>query len=162
MQAVSSKEKNHLSHDIILAKSKISRLQLAAVAEQAGLSLTWSQTSEDRFCRTAAHSIIRKQRKNLQGVPQSNIAAIVTKKKSRKTPNEPPHEIMALIVFRKLNLQTRMRSHPLELHVWFLVRPFVYFHTLCLRTAKALARRRGCAVSPEPSLFAYAVSTIIS
>ena len=41
------------------------------------------------------------------------------------------------------------------LHVWVLVRPFVYFHTLCVRTAKALA-------TPEPSLFAYAISTIIS
>ena len=52
---------------------------------------------------------------------------------------------MALIALRKLNLQTRVR------------RPFVYFHTLCVRTAKALAR-----LSPEPSLFAYATSTIIS
>ena len=37
--------------------------------------------------------------------------------------------IMALIALRKLNLQTCMRSHPLALHVWFLVRPSVYFHT---------------------------------
>ena len=44
---------------------------------------------------------------------------------------EPTHEIMALIALRKLNLQTRMRSNPLGLDVWFLVRPFVYFHTLC-------------------------------
>ena len=34
---------------IILAKPKISRLTLTSVAEQAGLSLTWSQTPEDRF-----------------------------------------------------------------------------------------------------------------
>ena len=45
---------------------------------------------------------------------------------------------------------------------WFLVRPFVYFHTLCVRTAKALVRPRGCAGSPEPSLVAYVISTIIS
>ena len=75
---------------------------------------------------------------------------------------EPTHEIMALIALRKLNRQTRMRSNPLGLHVWFLVRPFVYVHTLCVRTAKALARLCGCAVSPEPSLIAYAISTIIS
>ena len=31
--------------------------------------------------------------------------------------NEPTHEIMALIALRKLNLQTRMRSNPLGLHV---------------------------------------------
>ena len=40
--------------------------------------------------------------------------------------------------------------------------PFVYFHTLCVRTAKALATLRKCAFSPEPSLFAYAISTIMS
>ena len=72
---------------------------------------------------------------------------------------ESTHEIMALIALRKLNLQTRMRSHPVGLDVWFSVGPFVYFHTSCVRTAKPQAR---CAVSPEPSLFAYAISTIIS
>ena len=41
-------------------------------------------------------------------------------------------------------------------------RPFVHFHTLCVRTAKALVRLRGCACSPEPSLVAYVISTIIS
>ena len=39
----------------ILAKSKISRLWLVSVAEQAGLSLTWSQTPEDRFSHDVAH-----------------------------------------------------------------------------------------------------------
>ena len=33
----------------------------------------------------------------------------------------------------KIILQTGMRSHPVELDVWFLVGPFVYFHTLCER-----------------------------
>ena len=46
--------------------------------------------------------------------------------------------------------------------VWFLVRPFVYFHISCMRTAKALAKLRRCAGLPEPSLVAYARSTIIS
>ena len=55
----------------------------------------------------------------------------------KKRLNEPTHEIMAVIAFRKLNLQTRMHSNPLGLHVWFLVRPFIYFHTLCVRTAIA-------------------------
>ena len=31
-----------------------------------------------------------------------------------------------------------------------------------MRTAKVLARLRGCAGSPEPSLVAYVISTIIS
>ena len=75
---------------------------------------------------------------------------------------EPSHEIMALFVPRKLILQTRMHSHPVRLDVWFLVWPFVYFHTSCVRTAKALARLRRCASSPEPSLVAYVISTIIS
>ena len=46
---------------------------------------------------------------------------------------------MALFVLRKLILQTRMCKHPEGLDVWFLVGPFVYFHILCVRTAKALA-----------------------
>ena len=43
-----------------------------------------------------------------------------------------------------------------------LVGPFFYFYTSCVRTAKALARLRRCAGSPEPSLVAYVISTIIS
>ena len=75
---------------------------------------------------------------------------------------EPCHEIMVLFVRRKLIFETGMRSHAFGLDVWFLVRPFVYFHTLCLQTAKALARLQGCTGSPEPSLVAYVISTIIS
>ena len=43
----------------------------------------------------------------------------------------------------KLILQSRMRSHPVALDIWFLAGLFVYFHTSCARTAKALARLRG-------------------
>ena len=75
---------------------------------------------------------------------------------------EPAHEIMALFLLRKFILQIRMRSHPAGLDVWFFVGPFLYFHTSCVRTAKALARLRGCAGLPEPSLVAYAISTKIS
>ena len=71
---------------------------------------------------------------------------------------EPSHEIMVLFVLHKLILQTCIGSHP----VWFLVRPFIYFHTSCVRTAKALARLRECAGSPQPLLVAYVTSTIIS
>ena len=39
---------------------------------------------------------------------------------------------------------------------------FIYCHTLSVRTAKALARLRECAGSPEPSLVSYVISTIIS
>ena len=72
---------------------------------------------------------------------------------------EPCHEI---IVLRKLFIQMLIHSHPVGLNVWFLFWPFIYFHTSCVRTAKALARLRGCAGSPEPSLVAYVISTIIS
>ena len=61
-----------------------------------------------------------------------------------------------------LSLQTCMLSHPVGLDVWFLVGLFIYFHTSCVRTAKARVRLRRCAGSPEPSLVAYVISTIIS
>ena len=75
---------------------------------------------------------------------------------------ESSHEITVLFILCKLILQTHIRSHPVGLNVWLLVEPFVYFHTTCVRTAKALARLRGYAGSPEPLLVAYVVSTIIS
>ena len=75
---------------------------------------------------------------------------------------EPSHEIMVLFILHELILQTLMRSHPVGLDVWFLVEPFVYFHTSCVWTAMALARLRRCAGSPEPLLVAYVISTIIS
>ena len=55
-----------------------------------------------------------------------------------------------------------MCSHPVALDVWFLVWPVVYYPSSCVRTVKALARLRGCAASPEPSLVAYVTSTKIS
>ena len=38
-------------------------------------------------------------------------------KRSSGRLNEPAHEIMALVVLRKLNLQTRMHSHPVGLYI---------------------------------------------
>ena len=75
---------------------------------------------------------------------------------------EPAHEMMALFDLRKLILQTCIRRYPMGLGVWYFIGPFVHFHTSCVRTAKALARLRRCAGSPEPSLVAYVISTIIS
>ena len=77
-------------------------------------------------------------------------------------PIEPSYESMAFFVLHKHILETRMRSQSVGLDVWFLVRPFIYFHTSCVRTAKALARLRRCAGSPEPLLVTYVISTIIS
>ena len=75
---------------------------------------------------------------------------------------EQCHEIIVLFVLHKPILQTSIRSHPVGLDVLFLVAPFVHFHTLCVRTAKALVRLCVCAGLPELSLVAYVISTIIS
>ena len=48
------------------------------------------------------------------------------------------------LFLRKLILQMHMPSHPVELDVWFFIGPFVYFHTSCVWTVKALARLCGC------------------
>ena len=63
---------------------------------------------------------------------------------------EPCHEIMVLFALCKLILQTCMHSHTVGLDVWFLVVPFVYNHSSCVWTAKAVARLCGCPGSPEP------------
>ena len=75
---------------------------------------------------------------------------------------EPSHEIMVLFVLRKLILQTRICSHPVGLDVWILVGPFVFFYTSCVWTAKALTWLHRCAGSPEPLLFTYVITAIIS
>ena len=77
-------------------------------------------------------------------------------------PYEPTREILARFVLRKFILQIGMRNHPVGLDVWFLVELFVYFHSLVVRTVKALARLDGYAGLSEPLLVAYAISTIIS
>ena len=110
----------------------------------------------------------------LQYAYQSNDWAILTNNrplcpeslsKFWEIPGYGMRQLMRLwhfFVLRKLILQTRMFSHPVGLDVCCLVGPFVYFHTSCVRTAKALARLRKCAGSREPLLIAYVISTIIS
>ena len=136
----------------VLAKSKSSSLQLVSVAEQAGLSLTWSKPPKTDFLVTRLiwdNASLASAR-----IPTRTLFLIMMHKSY-----EPAYEIMALFVLRKLILQTPMRSHPVGLDIWFSVRHFVYFHITCVRTAKALARLRGCAGSSEPSLVAYMIST---
>ena len=58
---------------------------------------------------------------------------------------------MALFILRKLILQTRMHSHPVGLDTYL-----IFCRTL------RLLFMRGCPGSPEPSLVAYVISTIIS
>ena len=57
-----------------------------------------------------------------------------------KWQNEAAHEIMALFVLHKHILQMFILDHPVGLDVCFLVGPFIYFHTSCVQTAKALPR----------------------
>ena len=45
------------------------------------------------------------------------ILASVYEPEFPETSNEPPHQIMALFVLRKLILQMRLRSHPMGLDV---------------------------------------------
>ena len=70
---------------------------------------------------------------------------------------------MALFVFHKHFLQMHMHK-PSSRARWLicLVGSFIYFHTSCVRTAKALVRLRECAGSPEPSLVTFVISNIIS
>ena len=42
----------------LVCVTKISSLLLASVAEQASLSLTWSETPEDTFSHDEAHSLV--------------------------------------------------------------------------------------------------------
>ena len=52
-----------------------------------------------------------------------------------------------------------MPSHSEGPGIWLSVWKFLLTHCLYERAAKVLARLRGCAGSPEPSLLAYAIST---
>ena len=137
----------------LVSKSKISSLSLASVAAQTGLCLTWTEIPKTGFLMTSLYYCKRIKYHSL--LLEMNMAMVLYT-------FEPHHEVIALFLLRKLILQTRMCGHPLGLDVSFFVGPFVYFHTSCVRTAKALARLCGCAGSPEPSLVAYVISTNIS
>ena len=78
--------------------------------------------------------------------------------KSNKITYEPCHEIMALVVLRKLILQTRMRSYPEGLDVWFWS-DSSSTSILHVCGQRRLWRDCGCAGSPEPSLAAYVINT---
>ena len=71
--------------------------------------------------------------------------------------NEPSHEKTDLSVVQFEILQTHMRSLWKRSEVWLFAWSFHYIPILCERTAKALARLRGCTGLPEPSLVAYVI-----
>ena len=125
------------------------------------MGIWWSWLG-DNFPRFSTKNMLWVLIRNRIDDRDSEVEIWIFGKVCYKNVNEPYHEIMVHFVLRNLILQTCMRSHPEGIDVWFLVRLFVYFHTLCVRTVKALVRLRGCAGSPEPSLVAYVISTIIS
>ena len=148
----------HILDSIIplVSISKISRLQLASVAEQAGLSLTWSETPKTGFLVTCLN-----YKQHILGM---TILKIVQKLRINLISwIGPAHEIMVL--FRPPLTHSSNRhvqpSSGARCLIDFSVGPFVYIHTSCVRTAKALARLRKCTGSPELLLVAYVVITKI-
>ena len=67
-----------------------------------------------------------------------------------------------MFFFRFVVLQMLMRSPLFRLQTWVLFWSFHKASTTCLRTAKALARLRLCAGSPEPLLVTYVINTFFS
>ena len=66
----------------------------------------------------------------------------------------PRQANLCLRAFRHDKFQLRMPSHSEEPGIWLSVWRFLLTHCLYERAAKVLARLRGCAGSPEPSLLA--------
>ena len=75
---------------------------------------------------------------------------------------EPSREKRDIMVIRFVVLQMRMRSSLLGWETCVFAWSFLKVLITCLRTAKALARLRLCAVSPEPLLVAFVMSTLFS
>ena len=65
---------------------------------------------------------------------------------------EPRQANLCLRAFRHDKFQLRMPSHSEGLGNWLSVWRFLLTHCMYKRAAKVLARLRGCAGSPEPSL----------
>ena len=76
--------------------------------------------------------------------------------------DEPVREKKDVMVFRFVVLQIRMHCPLFWLLTCVFALSFLKAPATCLRTAKALARLRLCAVSPDPLLVAYVISTIFS
>ena len=66
----------------------------------------------------------------------------------------PRQANLCLRAFRHDKFQLRMPSHSEGPGIWLSVWRFLLIHCLYARAAKVLARLRGCAGSPEPSLLA--------
>ena len=54
---------------------------------------------------------------------------------------------------------TCMHSYLVVLQAKFLVRAFVYSHTVCMQAAMSLVKLQECAGLPKPSLLAYTIKS---
>ena len=79
---------------------------------------------------------------------------------------QPAHEVMALIALHKLNLQTRMRSNPMGLHVWFFQMrslAWAFAVRLCGKYHNLMSWLRGCTIKAEMlenGQFSYRVQAV--
>ena len=77
-------------------------------------------------------------------------------------PYEPRQAKNSLQKLRNMKLSPRMLSHIELPGVWFFCGGFSYKQRFYERTTNVLARLRGCAGSPEPSLFAYPIKYVFA
>ena len=84
---------------------------------------------------------------------------IMSRSRACPRPYEPRQANLCLRAFRHDKFQLRMSSHSDGPRIWLSVWKFLLIHCLYERAAKVLARLRGWAGSPEPSLLAQAIST---
>ena len=85
----------------LVSRSEISRFQLVSVAEQAGLNVTRSQTSEDTFSRDGAQMVLA-----LMFVAALGLCLCPLFYRPRAAPNVTPLKS----VFKSYNISTGSRS----------------------------------------------------
>ena len=99
----------------------------------------WAHKSFCWFCHEAAHLPIAQNNRTL------GIKGLTVLKLS---------QLMRLWHFSS-SVNSFFKQSPVWLDIWFLVRAFVYFHTSCMWTAKALARLRGCLCDKYHNLMSW-------
>ena len=132
---------------------------------QADLCLRWAPTHFVGFVMSRLLSVPEDLHKCWSNrhhlLSDGRLVLLCISGKEIRAISEPAHEIMTFFVLRKLILQTRIRSHPVE------ARCLIFCQTLRLFPYFMCANSEGSGetariVSPESSLVAYVVSTIIS
>ena len=147
---------------------KISSLMLASVAEQAGLSLTWSETPVDTFCHVEAQMywLCPVQTIFIRSAASMFFYCFFYQQAFNFCLNfvywdrwAPPSEFVSSSIpswqILTAHAQPFRGARDLAFAVW----RFLLTHCLHERAAEVLARLHGCASSPEPLLLIYALST---